>query len=234
MPSLLCTLAYLHVNGVAWPDNLANQENQTFKIGNSSPLGPNEKDPEHTFYLYCRPSGHLSTLQPLLIENPACNSDGGCRVGFIDIDKRRGSDWKTMYPTQIAYIKAPQAARIWQTAMRLADSPKAHEQGLTLDDWAEVSDILDAVTKPVEEWQLRKTLQLKTFQHQTRPIFSWRCDVRPIFPSFRLSVFPGRAYSWLNRYAHSFPAPAEGGTPPHTRAMTASGNGPVCRRTCWR
>jgi RNA polymerase sigma-70 factor (ECF subfamily) len=162
MPIMLGRLAYQHESSGTWP-NLQNSQLFPVGIGNGQ-ISTKDVEPGWLFFYYCRPSEHPSPRQPLLIENPKCNPDGGCHVGFIDIDSKRqmpseaidmkvlDKELKKMYPSFVAYANAPQASRLWQTAIRLADSPKAHDQGLTLDDWAEVSDILDAIAKPVEQW----------------------------------------------------------------------------------
>ncbi len=93
-------------------------------------------------YLYIRPVANAASIQPAIVEDPACWKGKGSMVGFCD--------------GHVAWIPKERAKRVWAEAQRLAGLPKATipKQGIAPEDWSAVQQDLtpgQSYKKPVRD-----------------------------------------------------------------------------------
>jgi hypothetical protein len=114
-------IAYGSENDGRWPKDLA--ETRTWADGEladkifQSPGHPEIAEP----FLYVRPDIKAKAIQPVLVQDPACNRGKGSVVCYAD--------------GHIGFVKG---TGLWLEAKRLAALPKAavKEQGIEMADWA--------------------------------------------------------------------------------------------------
>jgi prepilin-type processing-associated H-X9-DG protein len=78
-------------------------------------------------FLYVRPSPTAKSVQPVILQDPACNRGQGSMVAYAD--------------GHVSYEKGAVATAMWEEAKRLATSPKAKTGGIETHDWTTPPDI---------------------------------------------------------------------------------------------
>lgn len=118
---ILGALVFANENDGKWPADLAvvRKESQLPAALFTSPSDPTVADP----YCYVRPVPEAEAMQPVLVEDPACNKGKGSMVTFGD--------------GHVEYLKGTLA---WAEAKRLAALPKAKADGIEAKDWAEIRE----------------------------------------------------------------------------------------------
>lgn len=117
----LAMIVYGSENDGRWPKDLS--EIRTWSDGEladklfQSPGHPEIAEP----YVYVRPDAEAVAIQPVLVQDPACNRGKGSVVVYAD--------------GHLAFVKG---TGLWTEAKRLAALPKAavKEQGIAMSDWA--------------------------------------------------------------------------------------------------
>jgi hypothetical protein len=87
------------------------------------PGHPEIKEP----FLYVRPSPTAKGIQPVIIQDPACNRGQGSMVVYAD--------------GHFSYERGAVATAMWEEAKRLAALPKAKDGGIETRDWTTPTDI---------------------------------------------------------------------------------------------
>ncbi len=132
-------MVYGNENDGRWPADFA--EVKKFHEGElsdklfQSPGHPEIAEP----FLYVRPDPAAKAIQPIIVQDPACNRGKGSMVCYGD--------------GHVAFIKSPQAVTLWVEAKRLAALPKAAQGGIQMKDWTvpvePVSESAGEVGKPL-------------------------------------------------------------------------------------
>ena len=78
-------------------------------------------------FLYIRPSSSAKAVQPVIIQDPACNRGQGSMVCYAD--------------GHVSYEMGALATAMWEEARRLATLPKAKNGGIETNDWTSPPDI---------------------------------------------------------------------------------------------
>ena len=136
---VLGSCVWCNDNDQQWPPDL---EKMRSDMGGDIPdkIMHSPGDPTRTNpYLYIRPASNGSSIQPAIVEDPACWKGKGCNVGFCD--------------GHIAWIPRARAKRVWTEAQRLAALPKAaiKDQGIAPKDWSAVQEDLTPGAKLPQE-----------------------------------------------------------------------------------
>jgi prepilin-type processing-associated H-X9-DG protein len=108
----LACVVWAHEHDGAFPPSLASLDKQV-----RSPAAPERADA----YLYVRPCPDGTSLQPLIVEDPAVWRGKGCMVVYCD--------------GHVGWLDRARAQKTWDEARRLAALPAAAAGGIRPEDW---------------------------------------------------------------------------------------------------